>query len=337
MKRDIRLLLISCLVILLGLVPLQKAAGAPYYAGKTIRIVVGSAPGGGYDRMARLLSKHLSRHIPGNPVFIVDNMPGANSMIAANYVYNIAKPNGLTIGTFNQGIPLAQLMKADGVRFDVTRYAWIGSAAIESTVLTLRSDLPFRNVEELRKTKEPIMLGTSGPAGQNHQFITLLKEFGGFNFKIAIYPSSAATALAVETKEIDGLGGAHSSLKPNIDRGLLRPWIRSRAAQPETANLPVDEDLTTNIMGKTIMAMRAATDQVGRPYVAPPGTPAPVMKILRDAFAAAAKDPKLQEDAIRTKMGVHYLPADECLKVFKNVLNQPQDIVKEAGKYLRFL
>lgn len=336
MKRELRLLLIS-LGILLALVPLQEATGAPYYAGKTIRIVVGSAPGGGYDRMARLLSKHLPRHIPGDPVFIVDNMPGANSMIAANYVYNAAKPNGLTIGTFNQGIPLAQLMKADGVRFDVTKYAWIGSAAIESTVLTLRSDLPFRTIDDLRKTKDPIILGTSGPAGMNHQFITLLKEFAGFNFKIAIYPSSAATALAVETKEIDGLGGAYSSLKPYIDRGLLRPWIRSRAVQPETANLPVDEDLTTNVMGKTIMAIRAATDQVGRPFVAPPGTPAPVMKILREAFAAVAKDPALQEDAIRTKMGVYYLTDVECLKIFKYVLSQPQDIVKEAGKYLRFL
>lgn len=335
MKRIAICLIIFCLVLVFS--PLRAATGASYYAGKTIRIVVGSAPGGGYDRMARLLSKHLSRHIPGNPVFIVDNMPGANSMIAANYIYNAAKPNGLTIGTFNQGIPLAQLMKAEGVRFDVTKYAWIGSAAVESTVLTLRSDLPFRTVADLLKAKEPIILGTSGPAGQNHQFISLLKEFAGFNFKIAIYPSSASTALAVETKEIDGLGGAFSSLKPNIDRGLLRPWIRSRAIQPETANLPADEDLTTNAMGKSIMAMRAATDQVGRPYVAPPGTPAPVMKTLRDAFAAVAKDPALQEDAKRTKMGVYYLTADECLQIFKNVLNQPPEIVREAGKYIRFL
>ena len=116
----------------------------------------------------------------------------------------------------------------------------------------------------------------------------------------------------------------------------MRPWIRSRAPEPETANLPVDEDLTSDKMGKTIMAMRAATDQVGRPYVAPPRTPAAVIKILRDAFAAVAKDPVLQEDAKRTKMGVHYLTADECLKIFKDVLNQPQGTVKEAAKYIRF-
>src|SRR5262245_26578498 len=115
---------------------------AQSYAGKTVTIIVGFKPGGGYDAVARVLARHLPKHLPGKPTVIVQNMPGGNSIIAANHMYNVAKPDGLTIGTFNRNLPIAQLTRVSGVKFDMMQFAWIGSAANETTILTLRSELP---------------------------------------------------------------------------------------------------------------------------------------------------------------------------------------------------
>src|SRR3989304_4577369 len=169
--------------------PDQKLQAAPYYQGKVINIVVGYSPGGGYDRLSRLIAKTLSRFIPGRPSVLVQNMPGAGSMITANYLFNIAKPNGQTIGIFNRGLPFAQLMKASGVQFDLMKYSWIGSAAVETTTLALRTDLPVKSVNDILKSKDPIIMGSpGGPSDSNTQFVMLLKEFLGANFKIINYP-----------------------------------------------------------------------------------------------------------------------------------------------------
>lgn len=328
-------ILASFFLLILFYLPGQLLA-APYYEGKRITIVVGSEPGGGYDRMARILVRHLPKHIPGRPTIIVENMPGAGSMIAANYLYNIAKPDGLTIGTYIQALTFGQLLKAEGVRFDVMKYSWIGSASPEATVLCMRSDLPYKTFEDLRKTKETLAMGCSGISTVDYQFPVLLKEFHGIDFKMVIYPSGTASTLAAERKEVDGRASFFNSLKPYIERGLLRPLIRGRVSAPGIENLPVDEDLTTDKMGKTIMSMRSAGDLVARPYVAPPGTPAEIMSILRDAFAKVGQDQEQKEESKKLLMAVEYLPAEECLKVLHNIFNQPDEIVKEFGKYIKF-
>jgi tripartite-type tricarboxylate transporter receptor subunit TctC len=163
-----------------------------------------------------------------------------------------------------------------------------------------------------------------------------LKEFLGLNLKMIMYPATPEAMLALERKEVDARAGSYSSLKPYIDRGVIRPLIRGRASEAGIDNLPVDEDLVKDSRAKTIMAMRSAGEQIGRPYVAPPGTPENVMKILRDAFAKAAEDPELKEDAKKNMMEVEYTPAAECLKVIDFLLKQPEDIIKEFSKYMKF-
>jgi len=329
-------LLFASFFLIVVLFPLANPLAAPYYEGKRITIVVGSEPGGGYDRMARLLARHLPKYIPGRPTIIVENMPGAGSMIVANHLYNIAKPDGLTIGSYIAGLIFAQLLKAEGVKFDVTKYSWIGSAAAEATVLCIRSDLPYKTFEDLRKAKETFALGCSGVSTIDYQFPILLKEYVGLDFKMVIYPSGTASTLAVERKEVDGRASFYNSLKPYIERGLLRPLIRARVSQPTIQSLPVDEDLTTDKMGRTIMAMRSAGDLVARPYVAPPGTPAEIMNILRDAFAKVGQDQELKEESKKLLIAVEYLPTEECLKVLHNIFNQPDEVIKEFGKYIKF-
>src|SRR5438045_9660735 len=145
------------------LFPSLASAQAPTFAGKTVTVLVGYKPVGGYDATARMLARHLPNHLPGKPTVIVQNMPGGNSIIGANHMYNVAKPDGLTIGTFNRNLPIAQLTKVQGVKFDMLKFAWIGSAANETTVLATRSDLPYKTSDQLRKAKEPVVIGSTGP------------------------------------------------------------------------------------------------------------------------------------------------------------------------------
>jgi tripartite-type tricarboxylate transporter receptor subunit TctC len=320
----------------LALLPLAAAA-QPSFSGKTITIIVGYKPGGGYDATARMLARHLPQHIPGRPTVIVQNMPGGNSIIAANHMYNVAKPDGLTIGTFNRNLPIAQLTGVQGVKFDITRFAWIGSAANETTVLAIRTDLPYKTFAELRKAKEPVVIGSTGPGANTYDFPLLLKDMVGLNFKIVSgYSSSADIMLAVERKEVDGRAGSYSSIEPFIDRKLVRPVIRARSTDKRLQQLPLDEDFAPNPRAKAIMALRSAPELIARPYVLPPATGADIVKLMRDAFAATLRDPALLAEANKAKLDVDFTPGDEAVKILKQVLSQPKDIVDEFSKYIKF-
>ena len=335
MKRRLLFLLIGCIALAALIVP-ERLPAAPYYEGKRITIIVGFSAGSGYDRMTRMIVKYLPNYIPGRPSVIVDNMPGGSSAIAANQVFNIAKPDGLTLGSINRGLPVAQMMKTEGINFDLRKVAWIGSMATEAIVFCVRGDLPYKTVDDLKKSNKEFFMSSGGPMTSGAQFCMLLKEFLKLNVQDITYTNTADSLLAVERKEVDGTSGTYSTLRPLIERGMLRPLLRGRNADAGIENLPIDEELTTDKTGKMIMAMRSATEQVGRPYVTTPGTPPQVMKILRDAFAKVAKDPQLQEDARKSMMPIEYLPAEECLKVVNYLLNQPDEIVKEFNKYIKF-
>jgi tripartite-type tricarboxylate transporter receptor subunit TctC len=319
---------------LLGVAPQASLA---QYEGKTITIVVGFKTGGGYDRTARILARHLPKYLPGKPTVIVQNMPGANSIISANHVYSVAKPDGLTIGTFNRNLVLAQLTSVPGVKFDMTKFAWIGSAATESTVLAIRSDLPYKSFEELRKGGKTVVIGATGPGANTYDFPLLLKELLGVDLKIVSgYSSSSDIMLALERKEVDARAGSYSSLQSFVDRGVVRPLVRARAVEPGIEKLPVDESLAPNARAKAIMALRSAPEVVGRPYVMTPGTPEALLKVMREAFAKVMKDPELIAEAKKANMDLEYMPADEALKIMKETLSQPKDVVEAFGKYIKF-
>jgi tripartite-type tricarboxylate transporter receptor subunit TctC len=333
-RRTLSLLLIFFVLSIFNLP--KELVAAPYYEGKVIKIVVGFPPGGGYDRMARILAKYIPKYIPGKPTAIVENMPGASGMIAANYIYNMAKPDGLTLGAINRVTPAAQLLKIEGVKFDMLKYSWIGSAAVETSAFVVRTDLPYKTYEDVKKVKE-FNVGATGPGDTTYNFAILIKQFLGVNLKITTgYPGTPDIVLATERKEVDGYAGAYSSQRPHIARGLIRPILRTDIPSPGIEKLPSAEDLAADPMGKTIFKMYSVSDRVGRPYVASPGTPAEIMNTLRDAFAKMTKDPDLQQEADKMMMEVEYVPANDCIKEIQFFLNQPQDIVNEFKKYIKF-
>jgi tripartite-type tricarboxylate transporter receptor subunit TctC len=263
-------------------------------------------------------------------------MPGAGHIIAANYIYNLAKPDGMTIGTFNRGLPFAQLSKTQGVKFDIRKYVWIGSMTVDPTALFIRSDLPYKTAEDLKKVKSPIICASEGLGTSGYQFPLLLKEFAGFNIKIINYVSGSDSRLALERKEADARASSYSSTKPMVDRGILHPVIRGQVTIPEIKNLPQDQDFAVDKKGKTIMSMLSSVDRMSRPFVLPPRTPSDVVKILRDAFARLANDPAVKGEGRKMSMDIEYASADECMKVLDFNMDQPEDIIKEFNKYVGF-
>lgn len=342
MKRQIQCLF-TCFILFVVFISPAKLLAVPYYEGKVIKLIVGSEPGGGYDTMARLIAKHLPKHIAGKPSVVVQNMPGASHMIAANYLYNICKPDGLTIGLLSKGLVVSQLMKIEGVRFDLTKFEWIGSSAIDFGLVLIRSDLPYKTFNDLLNAGKPIFMAGSGPASPNTQITLFLKDFCGLDAKLVDYRSGGDIWLALMRKECDGVYSPLNSGKPYIESGLVRPILRNRLPRPgilelpaEIENLPTIEDLFTDPLGKLLIGIYAANDYAARCFRAPPKTPANLMYILKDAFAKAIKDPELQADAEKLKVQVTHVSGEEVLKAINYILNQPPEVVKAFSKYVKF-
>jgi tripartite-type tricarboxylate transporter receptor subunit TctC len=335
MRRQIQCLF-TCFFLFAVLAVPDRILAGPYYEGKMLKIIVAYEAGGSYDKVARLLAKHLPKYIPGKPNVIVENMPGGGSKIATNYLYGASKPDGLTIGTFARSQPLSQLIKAPGIKFDLTKFSWIGSPIAYPIVLAIRSDLPYKNFSDLLKAKEPIYLGSTGVGLVDSYFPLILSDYLGLKVKIIQYKGGSEIYLAIERKELDGWAAPYTSLKPHIIRGLLRPILRGVASVPEIDKLPANVDFTTNETARTLMTLISVVDKVGQPYVAPPGTPTDIINILKDAFSKCAKDRDAQEEAVKGMFTIEYLSGEESLKVVNYVLNQPAQIVKELNKYLQF-
>lgn len=322
------------LVLLVAFVPAQAQQNL---AGKTVTVLVGYAPGGGYDRIARMVARFLPKYLPGSPTAIVQNMPGANSIVAANHLYTAVKPDALTMGLFNRNLVVGQLVKVEGMRFDMRRFAWIGSMASETTVLAIRADLPYRQAADLRRADPAVVVGATGPGANTYDFPLLLKAFAGFNLRIISgYPSSSDIMLAIERREVDARAGSYSSLKPFIDRGLVRPLIRARAAVPAIANLPIDEDLVTDPRAKAVMKLRSTPEAIGRPFVLPPGTPAEIVRMFRDAFKKISEDPEFIAGAERAGFEIEFVSGDRALQIMNDVLDAPADVVKIFSQFFRF-
>ena len=319
-----------------ALVPAPAWAQAPFYDGKTITVVIG-AKSGSLEIATRIVSRHLGKYIPGNPTVIVQNMPGAAHLVATNHVYNVAKPDGLTLLAVNPTVGIGQLTKVDAVRFDLRKFEWLGSSGADGVALSIRADLPYKTWDDLRKSGKELVVGTTGPGSNAHDFPLLLKEFAGAKFRLVSgYPANSDILLAVERKEVDAWAAFATTIKLAVDRGAVRPLVRGRIAIPGFEKLPVDEDLATSPVGKAIMGIRAAPLAIGRAFAATPGTPADRVKVLGDAFAKAMQDKELIADAEKAKIGIGYIPPQEVTKMFAALFEQPPEVQKEMVKYIKF-
>ncbi len=311
-------------------------AQARFYEGKAITILIGTT-GGGSIVAARIIAQHIGKYIPGNPAVLVQPMLGGAHIVATNNVFNTARPDGLTLLAANPNIAIAQLIKVDGVRFDVRKFEWLGSSGSDGVILTVRSDLPYKTFEELRKADRELVVGTTGPGSNAHDFPLMLKEFAGAKFRfVSGYPANSDILLAIERKEVDIWTAFAATVRPVVQRGAVRPLVRARVPSPGFELLPVDETLTTNPVGKALMGIKGAPLAIGRALAAPPGTPADRVALLREALAKALKDPGLEADGRKAQIDFLHIPGDEVLKGISAILQQSPEVQQEMVKYIKF-
>ncbi|HXG51555.1 MAG TPA: tripartite tricarboxylate transporter substrate-binding protein [candidate division Zixibacteria bacterium] len=310
-------------------------AQADFYAGKTVTVLIG-AKSGSLAIGAQIVAHHLGKYLPGKPAVVVQHMPGAAHLLATNHVFNIAKPDGLTILAANPNVAIAQLSKVEQVRFDVRKFQWLGSSGADGVAFSIRADLPYRTFEELKKANRELIAGTTGPGSNAHDFPLLLKEFAGLKLKLVSgYPANSDVLLALERKEVDSWSALATTVKLAADRGVVRPLVRGRVAMPGFENLPVDEDLATSQVGKSLMAIKAIPMAVGRAFAAAPGTPADRLAMLREAFAKALKDPEFLAEGKKAKILFSYIPHEQVLRDFTALMNQTPETLREMGKYIK--
>jgi tripartite-type tricarboxylate transporter receptor subunit TctC len=330
------LLAAAAAVVMATGIPASVSAQGSFYEGKTVSVIIG-ATGGSLELAARIVTRHLGKHIPGHPNVVLQNMPGAAHLVATNHVYTVAKPDGLTLLAANPSVGIAQLTKVEAVRFDLRKFEWLGSSGADGVAMAIRPDLPYKTWQELKNSGREIVVGTTGPGSNAHDFPLFLKEFTGAKFKLVSgYKANADILLALERKEVDAWAAFATTIKLAADRGAVRPIVRGRVAIPGFENLPIDEELATSPLGKAMMGIRAAPLAIGRAFAAPPGTPADRVSALREALAKTIKDPQFIAEMKKAKIETGYIAPEEVAKLFAGMLEQPPEVQRELVKYLKF-
>jgi tripartite-type tricarboxylate transporter receptor subunit TctC len=321
-----------------------SAQGAPFYQGKTIRIIVGFTSGGLYDQYARILSRHMPKYIPGNPNIIVQNMPGAGSLTATNYVYSVAKPDGLTLGMVGSGIYLDQLLERKEAQFDMRKLNYVGSVDQRDLVLYMKADAPWKSVEDVMASKELPKCGATGTSDLTTIVLNILEETLGLKFNnVRGYPGGVEIDLAIEKGEIHCRGTGittHFAREPyftwhksGFDRHIIQTGAKKDARLPDAPTLGelMDKRKTASV-SRNVAKLMLLSATLGRPLVATPGIPPERVKILREAYLKTFKDPEVIAEAKKSRLDLETLTGEEVESEMKEVMNQPREVMERVKK-----
>ena len=321
-------------------------AQTPLYQGKTIRLVVGSSAGSTYDAYARLIAQYWGKHIPGKPEFVVQNMPGAGSLIAANLIYNAVKPDGLTLASINPAIYFNQLAGRKEVQFDWAKFTYLGSPDRSDHLLYVRSDTPFKTIHDVRKASEPPKCSATATGTTGHYLPRLLEETIGTKFAIVTgYPGAPEMDLALERNEVHCRALTLAAwftgeiYRKWRDSGFTRVLIQTgkkrdeRLSQVPTLRELMDEYKTPE-SSRRLATVVLASGELGRPYMGPPGLSPDLVKILRESLMKMLNDPEFLAAAKKRNMDIEPTPGEELEKIAKEVIDQPPDVIERMTKLL---
>ena len=320
------------------------AQSVPYFQGKTIRIIVGFTSGGLYDQYARILARQMPKHIPGNPSIIVQNMPGAGSLTATNYVYGVAKPDGLTLGMPGSGIYLDQLLERKEATFDVRKLTWLGSVDQRDLLLYMKADTPWKSIEDILSATEPPKCGATGTSDLTTIVANVLEETLGVKLaNVRGYPGGAEIDLAIEKGEIQCRGTGittHFAREPyftwhktGFDRHIVQTGAKKDSRLPEapTLNELMDKKKTADI-SRNVARVMLVSATLGRPLIGSPGMPADRIKILREAYLKTFQESDVIEEAKKTNLELSTLSGAEVEKQMREVMNQPREVLERVKK-----
>ncbi len=320
---------------------LAAAAEADFYSGKTIQVLIGFSAGGGYDIYARTLARHMGRHIPGNPRLIPQNMPGAGSLKAVNYLYNVAPKDGTAFAGFAPGVVVEPLLgRSEGMQFEAPKLTWLGSISQEVSVCAFMKAAGIRTWHDMQTKK--YVIGASGGGAESDVFPNVLRKLFDLPLKIVTgYPGGTEIILAMERHEVDGrCGWSWTSLlsrsKALIDNKqidlTLQIGLQKEKALPE---VPLIMDLTDEPLKKAALKLIVSRQIIARPFAAPPGVPDERARALRAAFDATMRDAEFLGEAKALNLDVAPVGGAEVEALLKEIYASPSEVVKLATELVR--
>jgi tripartite-type tricarboxylate transporter receptor subunit TctC len=325
----------AALVVLAAMAPARAAGPEDFYRGKTVSLVIGYSAGGGYDAYGRLVARHLGKHIPGNPSVVAQNMTGAGSLKAANYIYGVAPKDGTAIGTFSRSLAIAPLIgKAE---FDSTKFTWLGSVTDEVSLCLTRHDSPVKTWSDV--LAKETTFGGEGAGSDPNIFALLYRNVFGAKIKLVTgYPGTNEIQLAIERGEVDGLCGlSWSTLK-----GRYTHWLKDKKAnilvqagikkEAELPSVPSASELARTPEQTQILNLLLIGQAMARPLAAPPGIPADRKAALIAAFDATLKDAEFLAEAKRLNFDVNPVPAARLDALLAQAYATPKEVVAKAAK-----
>lgn len=316
--------------------------GQDFYQGKVVRIIVGAAAGGGYDTYSRTIARHMGKYVPGNPTFLVENMPGAGFLISANYVYKVAKPDGLTIGHFIGGLFLQQLLGKPGIEFDANKFEYVGVPTQDNYAIGISKKTGVTSMDQWLASKTVVKLGGVGVGSATDDIPKVLRETIGLPVQIVSgFTGTATVRLAYNSGEVHGVCNAWESFRstwPNeLKSGDLNIVLQNiTKPHPDLPNVPLAISYAkTDEARKLIRSLVHSVGPTARPYVLPPGTPKDRMMILRKAFMEVMKDPEFLAEAKKSRLDINPLDGAELERNVKEVFNLDPNLVPKAKEILK--
>lgn len=301
----------------------QKAV-EDFYTGKTVRVVVGYEPGGGFDTSARIVARHIGKYIPGNPTVVVDNMPGAGSLVAANWLYEVAPKDGTVFGTFNENQVLEEALGGKGIKFKSSQFSWVGSLYVSAVTCVARADAGFKSITDVVGASTPLIVGGTGPGANTDNFPKMLRSALGANIKVVSgYNGSKGIAQALKSGEVQAGCWSWDSQKRTefdaIKAGKEVVLVQQGDEKiAELPNVPLASEVAKDAKAKGIVLATVSPNAINKPFAAPPGVPADRLAALRDAFAKMVKDPDFKAEV--QKAGFDLQPKDA--KGMQKVIDQ---------------
>jgi len=308
-------------------------------AGKNVTLIIGFGPGGGYDLWGRLVARHIGKHLPGNPTVVAQNMPGAGSYVAASHIYGAAPKDGTVFAIIARDAALGPLSGAPGARFDATKLSRLGSPTREHNACIANATAKVKSANDLREKE--LVIGDTGPGTGTRSYPKVLNDLLGYKFKIVSgFRSSADVFLAMERGEVDGICESLDSInqrKPEwIPNKTVNVLLQAGAeSRPELAGVPNVMTLARNDEEKQVLEYLYAGQDIGRPFVAPPGLPPERLKMLRDAFNATMKDPEFAADVKRNKFDLEPEDGEYLAALINKIYATPKAIVERVSNLIK--
>ncbi len=322
----------------------QAQTAEEFYRGKKeLNLITSSAVGGGYDQYSRLVARHMTKYLPGNPTIVVQNMVGGGGIRAGNYIYNVAPRDGTVFCLIDRGMPTAPLLYGEKsqARFDAVKFSWIGSIMRETGMGVLSARSRVKSVADA-KVNEPFF-GSTGPETDPAMFVRLLNELVGTKIKVIHgYKGQPEEFQAVEKGELDGLfmsgwsGPGRAYVRDQIGKGQMRLLVQMAATKdPQHMDTPGILELVTGAEDRQVVELVLNRMLLGRPFIAPPGVPAERLAVLRAAFRRAVEDPELQSEAQKLKLALDPMWGEEAQEVIKRLYQTPKPVIARTRKIVQ--